>query len=516
MQESKFELMDKVISLCKRRGFIFPGSEIYGGLANSWDYGPLGVELKNNVKKLWWKMFVQERQDVVGLDSTIIMNPRVWEASGHTSNFTDPLVECKKCHTRYRDDQKPDECPVCGSTEFTEAKQFNLLFKTFMGAVEEAKTAVYLRGETAQGMFVDFKQIQEASRQKIPFGVAQIGKAFRNEITPGNFIFRLREFEQMEIEYFVHPKDWEKYFEHWLDQQKRWIKAIGLDESKVKYVEISDEDRAFYSKRSVDTEFVYPFGQKELYGIAYRTDYDLNNHQNASGKNLKYKDSVTGEEYLPHVIEPTWGVDRTILSVLLSAYSESEARSGKEDAVHETEITLRLPKELSPIKIAILPLSKKEPLTTQALEVLKQLQGGWMCQYDETASIGKRYRRQDEIGTPYCLTVDFETANDKSVTVRDRDTMKQDRVKIDELTNYFQEKLNCIYKKSFAKRLDATHGAYRDRLKRNHVVFIKVGSRYEEKKAGWHFAFFGTPSLQRLKEIPKRQKIIRGCRLHWR
>ena len=435
--------MDKVISLAKRRGFIFPGSEIYGGLANSWDYGPLGVELKNNIKKLWWKMFVQERDDMVGIDAALLMNPKVWEASGHVATFSDPLSECKKCHARYRADQMPEKCEQCGGKEFTEAKQFNLMLKTHLGPVEDEKSVVYFRPETAQAMFVDFKQVQECSRMKIPFGIAQIGKAFRNEITPGNFIFRTREFEQMEIEYFIHPNDWEKHFDHWLEQQKRWIKATGIDESKTHYEDIPAEDRAHYSKRTIDTEFEYPFGKKELYGIAYRTDYDLSAHEKASGKSLKYKDPVTNEEYTPHVIEPTWGVDRTVLAVLLSAYKESEARSGKDDAVHDTEVTLKLPKELAPIKIAVLPLSKKEELSKPASEIYKTLRKKWMTQYDETGSIGKRYRRQDEIGTPYCLTVDFETANDNAVTVRDRDTMEQSRVKVADLENYFQEHLGC-------------------------------------------------------------------------
>ncbi|MBX4204775.1 MAG: glycine--tRNA ligase [Candidatus Doudnabacteria bacterium] len=436
--------MDKVISLSKRRGFIFPGSEIYGGLANSWDYGPLGVELKNNIKKLWWKMFVQERFDMVGLDAALLMNPKVWEASTHLTTFNDPLVECKKCHTRYREDQKPDECPVCGGTVFTEAKQFNLMLKTFLGPAEEKANIAYLRPETAQAMFVDFKQIVESSSMRVPFGVAQIGKAFRNEITPGNFIFRLREFEQMEIEYFINPSDgWEKHFDIWLDQMRIWLDRVGIDRKKIHEVEISEEDRAFYSKRTIDIEFDYPFGQKELYGLAYRTDFDLSNHEKMSGKNMKYRDPITNEEYLPHVIEPTWGVDRTVLAVLLSCYTETEARSGKDDAVHETEVTLRLPKEIAPIKIAILPLSKKEELTGPAIEIRSMLSKHWMLEYHTSGSIGKRYRRQDEIGTPYCITVDFETANDKSVTVRDRDTMKQDRVKISELVNYFKENLNC-------------------------------------------------------------------------
>ncbi len=443
MKEEKFDLMDKVISLAKRRGFIFPGSEIYGGLANSWDYGPLGVELKNNIKKLWWKMFVQERFDMVGLDAALIMNPKVWEASGHLKNFTDPLVECKKCHTRYRGDQVPEECPVCGSDTFTEAKQFNLMLKTFLGPAEEKANEVYFRPETAQAIFADFKQIVESSQMKVPFGVAQIGKAFRNEITPGNFIFRTREFEQMEIEYFIKESDWEKYFELWLEEMKKWIKAVGIDEKKVHYVEIGEEDRAFYSRRTVDIEFDYPFGQKELYGLAYRRDYDLKQHQDLSGKDLAYLDPVTNEKFLPHVIEPSLGVDRTVLAVLLSCYTETEARSGKHDAVHETEVTLRLPKELAPVKIAVLPLSKKEELITPALEVRSLLSKYWMIDYHTSGSIGKRYRRQDEIGTPYCITVDFETANDKSVTVRDRDTMKQDRIKISELVKYFQERLQC-------------------------------------------------------------------------
>jgi glycyl-tRNA synthetase len=462
MPKEQPDLMDKIISLSKRRGFIFPGSEIYGGLANSWDYGPLGVELKNNIKKLWWKMFVQERGDIVGVDSDIIMNPKVWEASGHVATFNDPLVEDKKTHERFRLDHlledngvdvkgmtfeqmvaKIDELKLKSpaGNELTDPKKFNMMFRTHLGPIEDEKSMVYLRPETAQGMFTNFKQIAESMRRRIPFGIAQIGKVFRNEITPGNFIFRTREFEQMEIEYFVHPSEGEKHFDHWLDEQRRWIKAAGIDESKVKYVEIAEADRAHYSKRSIDTEFVYPFGQKELYGLAYRTDYDLANHEKKSGQDLKFKDPVTNEAYLPHVIEPTWGLTRTFLAVLLSAYSETEARSGKDDAVHDTEVTLRLPKELAPIKIAILPLSKKEELAGPAGEVHQALRKHWMTQYDETGSIGKRYRRQDEIGTPYCITVDFDTLNDQAVTVRDRDTMQQERVRIPELLAYFKEKL---------------------------------------------------------------------------
>jgi glycyl-tRNA synthetase len=443
MSKQQPDLMDKLISLAKRRGFIFPGSEIYGGLANSWDYGPLGVELKNNIKKLWWKMFVQERFDMVGQDAAILMNPKVWEASGHVSTFSDPLTECKKCHTRYRDDQKPEKCTTCGAKDFTEAKQFNMMLKTHLGPVEDESSVVYMRPETAQAIFVNFPKIVETEVLKIPFGVAQIGKAFRNEITPGNFIFRTREFEQMEIEYFVHPSEWERHFDSWLEEMKKWVKAIGLDESKVHYVEIGDDDRAFYSKRTIDIEFDYPFGQKELYGLAYRTDYDLSQHQKASGKDLTYRDPVSNEIYLPHVIEPSLGVDRTVLVVLLSAYTELEARSGKDDAVHETEVVLRLPKELAPIKVAVLPLSKKDELLGPAKEIRSMLAKKWMVGYHTTGSIGKRYRRQDEIGTPYCLTVDFDTVNDKAVTIRDRDTMAQERVPIADLDKYFTEKLGC-------------------------------------------------------------------------
>lgn len=441
MTKEKSNLLDKIVSLCKRRGFVFPGSGIYGGLANSWDYGPLGVELKNNIKKLWWKMFVQERDDVVGIDGALMMNPKVWEASEHLKNFSDPLVECRKCHQRFRADQVRSVCPNCESTELTETKQFNLMFKTFLGPVEDESSTVYLRPETAQTMFIDFKPVLDATRLKIPFGIAQIGRSFRNEITPGNFIFRTREFDIMEIEYFVHPQDGEKYFEHWLEEQKKWIRAVGIDEQKVEYVEIPAGERAHYSQRTIDTEFKYPFGQKELYGLAYRTDFDLKSHQRHSGQSLHYKNPQSGEEFIPHVVEPTWGLDRTLLAVLLSSYCESEARSGKENAVHETEVTLRLPKALAPIKVAVLPLSKKEELTRPAYEIYRSLQKYWMIQYDETASIGKRYRRQDEIGTPLCITVDFDSLEDKKVTVRDRDTMEQERVARAALPEYLQKKL---------------------------------------------------------------------------
>lgn len=440
-------LMEKIVSLCKRRGFIFPGSEIYGGLANSWDYGPLGVELKNNIKKLWWKKFVQEREDMVGIDAALMMNPKVWEASGHLATFNDPLIECKKCHSRYRADQleQPYKCEKCGGTEFTAAKDFNLMFKTFMGPAEEEANVVYFRPETAQAMFVDFSLVVESSRQRVPFGIAQIGKAFRNEITPGNYIFRTREFEQMEVEYFVREKDWKKYFEHWLEQMKEWMRLVGIKEDKLHFVEVPAEDRAHYSKRTVDIEFDYPFGQKELYGLAYRTDFDLNNHQTASKQELSYRDPETGEKFVPHVIEPSLGVDRTLLAVLLSAYTEIEGgRTTTTESIKEAEIVLRLPAAIAPIKVAVLPLSKKEEISKPARELANKLRKHWTVQYDETGSIGKRYRRQDEIGTPYCVTYDFDSLEDKKVTVRDRDTMTQDRVAIEELESYLREKLgNC-------------------------------------------------------------------------
>ena len=457
-------LMEKLTSLCKRRGFIFPGSEIYGGLANSWDYGPLGVELKNNIKKLWWKKFVQERGDIVGLDAALIMNPKVWQASGHVDTFNDPLVEDKKTHERYRLDHLLEEAGLekvsemsfeemsakikeiglksPKGNELTEPKKFNMMLETYLGPVKDEDNKVYFRPETAQAMFVDFPQIVESTRQRIPFGAAQIGKAFRNEITPGNFIFRQREFEQMEIEFFVKPEEAGKWFEYWLEQQKEWLKDVGVDQSKLHYIEVPEADRAHYSKRSVDTEFDFPFGQKELYGIAYRTDYDLANHQKHSKQDMSFRDPETNEKYIPHVIEPTFGVDRTVLAVLLSAYTEIEGgRTTTTESIKESEVVLRLDKKIAPVKVAILPLSKKEELTRPALQLTQTLRKRWVCHYDETASIGKRYRRQDEIGTPYCVTYDFDTATDGKVTVRDRDTMSQERIAIDDLPAYLAEKL---------------------------------------------------------------------------
>lgn len=438
--------MDKVISLCKRRGFIFPGSEIYGGLANSYDYGPLGAELFRNLANVWWRKIVQQRADMVGIRGPIIMNPKVWEASGHVKNFTDPLVECKICHMRIRADKPTDikahEDDHKGKkVEWTDPKNFNLLFKTFIGTTEDSKSVAYLRGETAQTMFTDFKLVQESMRKKLPFGIAQIGRSFRNEITTGNSIFRTKEFTIAELEYFVKPGEDDAAFDDWLSYQQKFFDEIGLKKENIKIVELPKDELAHYSKRTVDTYYNFPFGWDEIAGIANRTDYDLKNHIDLSGANLRYKDEKTGEEFIPYVVEPTFGLDRIMLAVLVDAYSESEARSGKEEAVHETEVTLRLSKELAPIKVAVLPLSKKEELSGLAANIFRDLQKNWMCQYDETQSIGKRYRRQDEIGTPYCVTVDFESLEDNAVTVRDRDTMKQERIKVEELAEYLKEKL---------------------------------------------------------------------------
>jgi len=429
-------LMDKIISLCKQRGFIFSGSEIYGGLANSWEFGPLGTELKNNIKKHWWKTFVQKRMDMVGQDGSIILNPKAWEASGHVENFKDPLVECRKCHHRFRPDKLKDasKCPDCGG-EFTEAKMFSGMLKTTIGPVEGEGLEAYLRPETAQAIFVDFPIVSQVSRKKLPFGIAQIGKDFRNEITPGNFIFRTREFEQMEIEYFFNPKDdWEKLFENWLTDLKKWMDVIGIDKSKLFFHEIPAEDLAHYSKRTVDVEFDFPFGMEELFGIAYRTDFDLKQHEKISGQEMKYFDQEKNEKFIPHVIEPSMGVERMLLALLMSAYHEEEVKNDK-------RVVLKFAKEIAPIKVAILPLSKKPELENATNEIWEKLSKNWMVECDVTGSIGKRYRRQDEIGTPYCVTIDFETANDGAVTVRDRDTMEQERIKIDKLEEYLRNKL---------------------------------------------------------------------------
>ena len=451
--------MEDIISLCKRRGFVFPGSEIYGGLANSWDYGPLGHLLKQNIKAAWWKFFVAEREDMVPLDTAIIMNPKFWEASGHIQNFSDPLVECKSCHRRFRVDHlleargaEPDydketpidirnlRCPECGG-ELTDPKQFNLMFKTFIGPTEDESSVAYLRPETAAGMFVNFKNVLNVTRRRLPFGIAQIGKNFRNEITPGNFIFRTREFEIGEFEYFIRPQGWEEVFEMWLKEISRWwgdVMRINLD--NLVWHEIPAADRAFYSRRTVDIEYKYPFGVKELHGIAYRTDYDLSRHEERSGQDLHYTDPVTNERFIPHVIEPTFGLDRMLLVSLLEAYREEEAPTAVEGET-EKRVVLKFPRHLAPIKAAVLPLSKKPELNAVARPLAQALRRRWMVDYDETQSIGKRYRRQDEIGTPFCITVDFDTLEDKKVTVRDRDTMEQTRLPIDDVAHYLSERL---------------------------------------------------------------------------
>lgn len=425
--------IENIISLCKRRGFVYPGSEIYGGLANSWDYGPLGVELKNNIKQLWWSRFVHRRDDVVGLDAALIMNTKVWEASGHLKEFKDPLVECKKCHKRFRsDDLKKDNCPECGEKKaFDEAKDFNLMLKTFLGPSEDTASVVYFRPETAQSMFVDFKNVSLTTRKTLPFGIAQIGKAFRNEITPGNFIFRTREFEQMEIEYFIREDDWQKYFEHWRKEMMNWMEDIGIDLKHIHELEVPAEERAHYSKRTIDFEFDFPFGKKELYGLAYRTDFDLRSHDKFSGENLKYKDQQTGEEFWPHVIEPTWGVDRSVLAVLCSAYNEKDER-----------VFLKLNPSLAPYKAAVFPLvANKEEIVSAAKKIYKDLRKEFMVAWDDRGNVGKRYYSQDEIGTPYCITVDYQTLEDKTVTVRDRDTTKQERINVELLTDYVNSKI---------------------------------------------------------------------------
>ncbi len=432
-------LMEKVVALCKRRGFVYPGSDIYGGLSNSWDYGPAGVELKNNIKSLWWKRFVQLREDIVGLDAALIMNPKVWEASGHLANFTDPLVECKICHSRFRADHekeiKEHEETHKEKVEWTEAKQFNLMFKTFIGPAEEQANIAYFRPETAQAIFADFKNIVDTTRVKIPFGVAQIGKAFRNEITPGNFLFRVREFEQMEIEYFFIPpksdSQWQERFEDWRKEVLSWVKDdLGLDITKVHEYEVPDKDRAHYSKKTIDFMYDFPFGQEELYGLAYRTDFDLKNHEQSSGQNLKYRDPETNEEYWPHVIEPSMGVDRTVLAVLVDAYREENGR-----------VFLKLDPKIAPYKAAVFPLLPNKPeLVELARKIYLDLRKEFMIAWDERGNIGKRYASQDEIGTPFCITVDFQSLEDQTVTVRDRDTAEQKRVQISELTDYLTDK----------------------------------------------------------------------------
>ena len=454
--------MEKIVALCKSRGYVYPGSEIYGGLANTWDYGPLGNELKNNIKAAWRKKFIQEQPNIVGLDAAILMNPETWVASGHVGGFSDPLIDCKECKTRHRADKLIEEWahdqgkdmiadgmtdeqlinfinenkipyPNCGKTNFTDIRKFNLMFKTFQGVTEDKTAEIYLRPETAQGIFVDFKNVLRTSRKKMPMGIAQIGKAFRNEITPGNFIFRTREFEQMELEFFCKPGtdlEWHKY---WKDYCENWLLTLGMKKENIRLRDHSKEELVFYSKATTDIEFAFPFGWGELWGIADRTDYDLTQHMNHSNQDMSYLDQETGEKYVPYVIEPSLGADRVLLAFLCNAYEEEEIAEG------DVRTVLHLHPALAPYKVAVLPLSKK--LSEKATEVYTKLSKKFMCDYDEAGSIGKRYRREDEIGTPYCVTIDFDTLEDNCVTIRDRDSMEQARVSIDELENWIAEKV---------------------------------------------------------------------------
>ena len=454
--------MDKIVALCKNRGYVYPGSEIYGGLANTWDYGPLGVELKNNVKKAWMKKFVQENKNNVGLDSAILMNPKTWEASGHLSSFSDPLIDCKECKTRHRADKLIEEwmhehncdevvdgwsdekmieymkenhiaCPNCGKENFTDIRKFNLMFKTFQGVTEDSTATIYLRPETAQGIFVNFKNVLRTTRKKLPMGIAQIGKSFRNEITPGNFTFRTREFEQMELEFFCKPGTDLEWWKYWKEYCKQFLLDLGIKEENIRLRDHSPEELVFYSKATTDIEFAFPFGWGELWGIADRTDYDLSQHMKFSNEDMTYLDPETNEKYVPYCIEPSVGCDRVTLAFLCNSYDEEEVGDG------DVRTVLHLHPALAPYKVAVLPLSKK--LSEKANEVYDMLSKKFMCDYDEAGSIGKRYRREDEIGTPYCVTIDFDTLEDNQVTIRDRDTMEQVRISIDELENWISKKI---------------------------------------------------------------------------
>ncbi len=456
--------MEKIVALAKNRGFVYPGSEIYGGLANTWDYGNLGVELKNNVKKAWWKIFVQENPYNVGLDAAILMNPTTWVASGHLGGFSDPLMDCRECHERFRADKIIEDfcaengialegsvdgwsqeemksfidehnvpCPTCGKHNFTDIRQFNLMFKTFQGVTEDAKNTVYLRPETAQGIFVNFKNVQRTSRKKIPFGICQVGKSFRNEITPGNFIFRTREFEQMELEFFCEPDTDLEWFAYWKNFCYEFLTGLGMKSDELRMRDHDPEELAFYSKATTDFEFLFPFGWGELWGIADRTDYDLTQHQNTSGEDLSYFDDEKGKRYVPYVIEPSVGVERMLLAFLTSAYDEEELEGG------DVRTVMRFHPALAPVKVGVLPLSKK--LSEGAEKIYTELCKYWNCEFDDRGNIGKRYRRQDEIGTPYCITYDFDSETDGCVTVRERDTMQQERVAISDLKAYLEERL---------------------------------------------------------------------------
>ncbi|MCX6738068.1 MAG: glycine--tRNA ligase [Candidatus Parcubacteria bacterium] len=437
--------MQKIISLSKRRGFVFPSSEIYGGFGSSYDFGPLGVLLKNNIKQSWRDEMLQKQDNIVGLDAAILMSPKVWEASGHlTAGFADELVECLSCHKRFRIDEiKKDKCPECGG-EITKPKQFNLMMKTFVGSTEDESSIAYLRAETCQGIYINFKNVLNSARLKLPFGIAQIGKSFRNEITTKNFIFRMREFEQMEMQWFCHPKEADKWFEYWKEQRLNWYLNLGVKKENLKLFEVPDGERAHYARRQIDLEYNFPFGWQEIEGIHNRGDWDLSQHQKHSGEDLSYKDPDTGEEFIPYIIETSVGVERSLLAFFTEAYQEiSGGRTETTEATKEEEIILKLDKKLAPIKVAIMPLVKNKPdVTKKAQEVYKLIKLHFMTQYDESGSIGRRYRRQDEIGTLYCVTIDFDTLDDNDVTVRDRDTMKQKRVKIEKLLEYLNEKLN--------------------------------------------------------------------------
>ena len=427
--------MDKLVSLCKRRGYIFPSSEIYGGLGACYDYGPLGVELKNNVKACWWKAVIQERDDMVGLDASILMHPQTWVASGHVGGFADSLVDCKECRKRWRaDDVKDGKCPDCGG-ELTEPRMFNLMFKTFVGAVEDEAGTVYLRPETAQGIFVNFQNVLNSTRRKLPFGIAQIGKAFRNEITTGNFIFRTREFEQMEIEYFVKPGSDEELFQYWVGERFDWYVSLGIKKENLRLHQHSKDELAHYAKECYDIEYLFPIGWSEMEGIANRTDFDLRQHTSYSGKDLSYYDEESKEHIIPYVIEPSAGVDRSVLAFLADAYDEEQDKD-------EVRVVLRLHPALAPIKVAILPLSRNEKLLPLSQEIYTDLRRYWMVQYDNAQSIGRRYRRQDEIGTPLCVTIDFDSLEDNAVTIRERDSMRQIRVPVKELKSTLDANLN--------------------------------------------------------------------------
>jgi glycyl-tRNA synthetase len=435
------DLMEAVTSLAKRRGIAFQSSEIYGGLRSSWDYGPLGVELRRNIRSSWWRSMVQLRDEVVGLEGAIIMSPRVWEASGHVAGFHDPLVECLNCHQRFRQDHLGDDpiCPNCGQKRFTEPRQFNMMFKTNMGPVEDESSVTYLRPETAQGMFVDFALVQQTSRKKIPFGIAQTGKSFRNEITPGNFIFRTREFEQMEMEYFVEPGTDDEWFEYWVNERLQWYVDLGIRKEKLRLRPHEPDELAHYAKAASDVEYEFPFGWQEVEGIANRTDFDLKAHQEASGEDLTYFDQEQDRRYLPYVIEPAAGVDRILLTALVDAFREEEAPTAKGGTEKRTYLALH--RALAPTKVAVLPLSRNEQLAPDARGVFDLVKQTWMCDFDDAGSIGRRYRRQDEVGTPFCVTVDFDTLEDRQVTVRERDSMTQDRIPVENLVGYLAERL---------------------------------------------------------------------------